>query len=56
MSDEFSETRRQSDDGSEGGQPAGSEGDASKDKLPLQPSEDDDTALGDTDQHSDADA
>lgn len=30
------------------------EGSSAKDKLPFLPSSDDDTALGDTDQHSDA--
>jgi hypothetical protein len=30
----------------------GAEGEGSKDKLPAQPSKDDDTPLGDTDQHS----
>ncbi|MBA3327287.1 MAG: hypothetical protein H0T43_03185 [Solirubrobacterales bacterium] len=36
----------------EGG--TGSEGQGSKDDLPAAPSEDDDTPLGDTDQHSEA--
>ncbi|MDQ3851068.1 MAG: hypothetical protein M3296_10715 [Actinomycetota bacterium] len=31
----------------------GAQGGASADKLPAEPAEDDDTPLGDTDQHSD---
>jgi hypothetical protein len=37
-------------------QPAGDDGDDNADTPPALPSEDDDSALGDTDQHSDADA
>jgi hypothetical protein len=56
--DEFSETQRVEDDedGSEGGRSPGAPDNENKDTLPLAPSEDDDTPLGDTDQHSDADA
>ena len=42
------------DDPTEPGAEGGSEG--SKDCPPPAPAEDDDSALGDTDQHSDADA
>jgi hypothetical protein len=45
----MAEDREQRDDvGAEGG------ASESKDKLPFLPSDDDDTPLGDTDQHSDA--
>ena len=37
-------------------QELGAEGEGSEDVLPAAPSEDDDSALGDTDQHSSADA
>lgn len=51
----ISETREEPEDRpGEPGAEGGSGG--SKDKLPLEPSKDDDTPLGDTDQHSDANA
>ena len=56
MSDEFTETQRHEDEHPDPGNEPGSEGQASKDKLPLQPAKDDETPLGDTDQHSGADA
>jgi hypothetical protein len=53
--DEFRETQRAEDeqDGSEGGPAPENE---NADTPPALPSSDDDSPLGDTDQHSDADA
>ena len=47
------EERRPEDQPGEPGAEGGS-GSSSSDKLPASPSDDDDSALGDTDQHSDA--
>jgi hypothetical protein len=51
---EHEEGRRPEDEPGEPGAEGGSAG--SKDTPPPMPDEDDDTALGDTDQHSDAQA
>jgi len=57
--DEFEETKRQADEGSPAAEdPPGAEGGGGEnaDTPPAIPSADDDSAVGDTDQHSDADA